>query len=108
MTSTEHQMVTIFFKHDQAKNLEEIQRYLRENGFWGVFPPKGMEIVNWVVMMGIGHVVTLRVPAARLRELNIIIEKHAWPAFRTEFYPTYDFLPYYEEFHAEALKQKQP
>lgn len=98
--TADQQMITIFFKHDQSKNLEEIQAYLRENGFWKVFPPEGMEIVNWFVMMGIGHVVTLRVAASRLRELNIIIEKHAWHAFRTEFYPTYDFLPFYTELHS--------
>lgn len=106
--SVDQQMLTIFFKHDQSKNLEDIQAYLKESGFWKVFPPEGMEIVNWVVMMGIGHVVTLLVPTSRLRELNIIIEKHAWPAFSTEFYPTYDFLPFYRDFHAEVLKQKQP
>ena len=104
----DQQMITIFFKHDQSKNLDEIQGVLRENGFWKVFPPEGMDIVNWVVMMGIGHVVTLLVPSSRLRELNIIIERHAWPVFSTEFYPTYDFLPFYQAFREEALKQKQP
>jgi len=54
--------------------------------------------------MGIGHVVTIKVPASRLREVNIVIEKRAWKAFTTEFYPTYDFLPFYRQFHAEALK----
>ncbi len=42
-------------------------------------------------MMGIGQVVTLRVPASRLRDVNLAIEKCAWGAFRTEFYPTYDY-----------------
>ncbi len=96
------QMLTIFFRHNQAKNLDEIQAYLRESGFWREFPPDGMEIVAWHVMMGIGHVVTLKVPPDRLRELNIVVEKRAWKAFTTEFYPTYDFLPFYQQFHAEA------
>ncbi|MEL7591135.1 MAG: hypothetical protein AAGU17_07545 [Anaerolineaceae bacterium] len=98
------QMITIFFKHDQSKNLDEIQAYLRENGFWREFPPEGIEIVSWQVMMGIGHVVTIKVPASRLREVNIVIEKRAWKAFTTEFYPTYDFMPFYRQFHDEALK----
>lgn len=89
----ETQMLTIFFRHDQSKSLDEIQAHLRANGFWRDFPPEGMEIVSWVVMMGIGHVVTLRLPQSRLRELNMIVEKKAWKAFTTEFYPTYDFLP---------------
>ena len=42
-------------------------------------------------MMGIGHVVTLSVPPARLRDVNLASEQTAWKAFRTEFYPTYDY-----------------
>ena len=99
---TEQQILTIFFKHNQAKNLDEIQAHLREGGFWREFPPEGMEILSWYVMMGIGHVVTLKVPPSRLRELNIVVEKRGWKAFTTEFYPTYDFLPFYLQFHAEA------
>ena len=41
--------------------------------------------------MGIGQVVTLRVPASRLREVNRAIEPTAWGGYRTEFYPTYDY-----------------
>jgi len=47
-------------------------------------------------MMGIGHVVTLRVPAERLREVNLAIEQSAWGAFRTEFYATYDYRAAWE------------
>jgi len=42
-------------------------------------------------MMGIGQVVTLRLPASRLREVNRILENTAWSSYRTEFYPTYDY-----------------
>jgi hypothetical protein len=45
------------------------------------------------VMMGIGQVVTLRVPADKLREVNRVIESSAWGGYRTEFYPTYDYKP---------------
>ncbi|KAF0106487.1 MAG: hypothetical protein FD147_2510 [Chloroflexi bacterium] len=91
-------LVTIFFRHDQSKNLDEIQNYLKESGFWKEFPPEGIEIVSWYVMMGIGHVVTIKVPSSRLREVNIAIEKRAWPAFRTEIYPTYDFIEFQQQF----------
>jgi hypothetical protein len=53
-------------------------------------------------MMGIGQVVTLRVPAERLREVNRAIEQTAWGGFRTEFYPTYDLKAAAEELHAKA------
>jgi len=36
-------------------------------------------------------VVTLRLPASRLREVNRILENSAWGSYRTEFYPTYDY-----------------
>jgi hypothetical protein len=55
------------------------------------FPPEGVEVVSWYVMMGIGLVVTLRLPASRLREVNRILENTAWGSYRTEFCPTYDY-----------------
>jgi hypothetical protein len=48
-------------------------------------------------MMGIGQVITLRVPADKLREVNLVLEKMAWGAFRTEFYPTYDYKAIWEK-----------
>ena len=64
-SENETQMITIFFRHNQARNLDEIQALLRESGFWKVFPPEGMDMVSWVVMMGIGHVFTLRLHLSR-------------------------------------------
>lgn len=100
----EEMLLTVFFRHDQSKNLDEIQSYLRTSGFWQEFPPEGIEVVSWYVMMGIGHVVTLRLPPSRLREVNIAIEKRAWPVFRTEIFTTYDFLDHREKFKADAGK----
>lgn len=90
-------LLTIFLRHDQSKSLDEINAQLRRQDYYQKFPPPGIEIVSWYVMMGIGQVVTLRVPAGRLREVNRAIEQSAWGAFRTEFYPTYDFKPIAEE-----------
>ena len=61
------------------------------------FPPAGVEVVSWYVMMGIGQVVTLRVPPEKLREVNLVVENGAWGAYRTEFYATYDYKPIWEE-----------
>jgi hypothetical protein len=47
-------------------------------------------------MMGIGQVITLRVPADKLREVNLAVEKRAWGAYRSEFYATYDFKPVWQ------------
>ena len=89
----DHILLTIFLRHDQSKNLAEINRELDAASFYKDFPPEGIEIQSWYVMMGIGQVVTLKVPPARLREVNVAIETKAWKPFRTEFYATYDFLP---------------
>ena len=94
-------MLTIFLKHDQTKNLEEINQKLDESGFWLTFPPEGVEVVSWNVMMGIGQVVTLRFPAEKLRAVNLAIETTAWGAFQTEFYTTYDFAPIAEKIRLE-------
>lgn len=92
-------MLTIFLRHDESKTLDELQEHLRKTGFDQSFPPQGIEIVSWYVMMGVGQVVTLRVPPARLREVNRMIEQKGWGAYRTEFYPTYDYLPVWKEAH---------
>jgi hypothetical protein len=84
-------MLTIFFKHDQSRPLGELNAQLEKQGFFRAFPPPGVEVASWYVMMGIGQVVTLRLPASRLREVNRIVEDQAWGAYRTEFYPTYDY-----------------
>lgn len=89
-------MLTVMLKHDQSRPLGEINAQLEETGFWKKFPPDGVEVVSWYVMMGIGQVVTLRFPAERLREVNLAIEQSAWGGFRTEFYATYDFRPVWE------------
>jgi hypothetical protein len=70
-------MLTIFLRHDESKTLDQINTDLKAHGYFDNFPPKGVEVVSWYVMMGIGQVVTLRFPAERLREVNLAIERHA-------------------------------
>ena len=75
--------LTIFLRHDQTKNLEQIDEILFRQGFWAKFPPAGAEIISWQVMMGIGQVVTLEVEADKVRAVNLAIETMAWGALRT-------------------------
>jgi hypothetical protein len=84
-------MLTVFLKHDQSRPLGELKAQLTKQGFYKTFPPAGVEVVSWNIMMGIGQVVTLRLPASRLAEVNLALENTAWGTYRTEFYPTYDF-----------------
>ena len=100
-------LLTIFLRHDQSKTLDQINEELARTGFREKFPPQGVDIVSWYVMMGIGQVVTLRVPPDRLRDVNLAIERSAWGAFRTEFYPTYDFRPIHEELKAKGRSERR-
>ncbi|GEJ58382.1 hypothetical protein [Anaeromyxobacter diazotrophicus] len=97
-------LLTIFLRHDQSKPLPEINAQLDRSGFHERFPPPGVEVVSWYVMMGIGQVVTLRVPPDKLREVNLAVENGAWGAFRTEFYPTYDYRPVWEQQRAQRRR----
>lgn len=84
-------LLTVFLRHDQSRPLAELNAQLAKQGFYKAFPPAGIEVVSWNVVMGIGQVIVLRLPAARLREVNRVLEDTAWGAYRTEFFPTYDY-----------------
>jgi hypothetical protein len=84
-------LLTVFLRHDETKTLDEINAHLRKTGYYKQFPPDGVEVVSWYVMMGVGQVVTLRLPPAKLREVNRVLEETAWGGYRTEFYATYDY-----------------
>lgn len=100
-TANDRMMLTVMLKHQKDKNLAEINAKLAATGFWKRFPPEGTEVVSWYVMMGIGQVVTLSLPPAKLREVNLAIEQCAWGAFDTEFHPTYDFQPVWARIKSE-------
>ena len=84
-------LLTVFLKHDQSRPLAELNAQLAKQGFYKAFPPPGIEVVSWNVVMGIGQIVVLRLPATRIREINRALEDTAWGAYRTEFFPTYDY-----------------
>ena len=98
-------MLIVFLKHDQTRPLSELNAQLQRQGYYKAFPPEGVEVVSWYVMMGVGQVVTLRLPASRLREINRIFENTAWGSYRTEFYPTYDYKAIGIAAHEKAQAQ---
>jgi len=51
--------LTIFLKHDESQTLDEINDRLRRQHFYDTFPPQGVEVLAWNVLMGVGQVVTL-------------------------------------------------
>ncbi|HEY5350782.1 MAG TPA: hypothetical protein VIJ64_13640 [Candidatus Lustribacter sp.] len=106
MTGAETILLTVFLRHDQSKNLEELQGRLDAADWWERFPPAGCEIVSWNVVMGIGQIVTLRLPPQRLADVNVELERCAWGAFATDFYPTYDFVPVRERLKRQWNEKK--
>jgi hypothetical protein len=104
-TPADYILLTVILRHDQSKNLEEINRLQEESGFWARFPPEGIAVESWYIAMGLGYIVTLRVPPARLREVNRAVEQTAWKGFRSEFYPTYDAREIAKALREKALKK---
>lgn len=86
-------LLTIFLRHDQSNNLDAFQSRLKQADWWERFPPSGVRIVSWTVAMGFGQIVTLELPPSLLASVNVELERSAWGVFRTECYPTYDFVP---------------
>lgn len=100
-------LLTIVLKHDQGQNIDQIQFKLAERKWWARFPPQGCEIVSWTVAMGLGQIVTLRLPPSLLNVVNVEIERSAWGVFATDFYPTYDFAPVRERLKREWMESSQ-
>jgi hypothetical protein len=44
-------MLTVFLKHDQSRPLSELNAQLQRQGYYKAFPPEGVEVVSWYVMM---------------------------------------------------------
>jgi hypothetical protein len=84
--------LTYILKHQQDKNLDSISDVLDQNKFWEIFPGRNVEIVSWKVLIGLGHMITLKFLPGQLREVNLAVEKGAWGAFHTEAYSTYDYM----------------
>ncbi len=93
-------MLTVFLRHDQSQNVEQIQSKLAERQWWDRFPPEGVELVAWHVVMGVGQIVTLRMPPDKLPVVNLELERSAWGVFTTECYASYDFVPVRERIKA--------
>jgi hypothetical protein len=95
-------LITVILKHQQDKNLKEIQEIQKKNRFWETFPPKEAKVVSWYAVMGVGQIITLRIAPKDIRALNLSVANSAWGAFNSEFYPSYDYVPLWQN----QLKEK--
>jgi hypothetical protein len=95
-------LITVILKHQQDKNLKEIQEIQKKNRYWETFPPKEARVVSWYAVMGVGQIITLQIAPKDIRILNLSVANGAWGAFNSEFYPTYDYVPLWQS----HLKEK--
>lgn len=86
-------LLTIVMKHHAGLTLEDVQSRMKASDWWERFPPEGARIVSWTVAMGLGQIVTLELPPHLLPIVNLELERSAWGVFKTECYPSYDFVP---------------
>mgnify|MGYP006215486891 CR=1 FL=1 len=58
--------------------------------------------------MGLGQMVVLELPTAKLAAVNLAIERTAWKAFKSEIYPTYNLFPIIKDKLKNNKKVKKP
>ena len=100
-------MVTVILKHQQDKNLPEIRRILEAQGFWDMFPPDDARVISWTIAVGLGHIITLQLPANAVRRLNLALENGAWGAFDTQVHMTYDYRPMWKDYIEKRADAKE-
>lgn len=86
-------LITLILRHHPGLVLDDVQARLKASDWWESFPPAGVRIVSWTVAMGFAQIATLELPHRLLPVLNVELERRGWGVFRTEVYPTYDFVP---------------
>lgn len=103
----ERVLVTVILRHHPGLVLDDIQARLKQSDWWESFPPQGVRIVSWTVAMGFGQIATFELLPSLLPALNVELERRGWGVFRTEIYPTYDFVPVREQIRERVRKGGQ-
>ena len=100
-------LLTIILRHHEGLVLDDVQSRLKAADWWERFPVEGTRLVSWTVAMGLGQIVTLQVPPHLLAAVNLELERSAWSVFKTECYPTYDFIPVRERIRERVRRGGQ-
>lgn len=91
-------LVTVVLKYQQDKNFSELRRILEAQGFWDLFPVSEARVVSWNIAIGLGHIITMKMPAGSIRRLNLAIQNGAWGAFNSEIYLSYEYMPIWKDY----------
>jgi len=82
-------MLTVILRHDQTLTLDEINDHLEKTGFRKTFPPDGVEIVSYNIVMGIGHIITLRLhPISSAKSISLSSMAFGAPFEQSSILPT--------------------
>jgi hypothetical protein len=106
-STNESILVTLILRHHPGLVLDDIQSRLKASDWWESFPPPGVRIVSWTVAMGFAQIATFELPPSLLPVLNVELERRGWGVFKTEVYPTYDFVPVRERIRERVRKGGQ-
>jgi hypothetical protein len=95
--NTDSVTITVILRANQDMSTQDIQQQMLDNGFWKIFPPDYAEVESWTYAMGMGEIITLKVPLSNISEFNETVQTAAWGAYSTEFYITYDYMPVWKD-----------
>lgn len=84
-------LLTLVLHHDQTKTFAAIKQQEKDTGFDKAFPPPGVEIVSWNIVMGEGQEIVVKLPPDKLRELLGVIERCTYGVYKSDWYITYDY-----------------
>ncbi|MFP4599834.1 MAG: hypothetical protein ACLFVJ_16365 [Persicimonas sp.] len=85
--------VTVVLHQEQNMTVEEIRATFEQNGFHEAFPPEDAVVESWQGVLDLGHVITLRLPAHRVPEVERAIDEREWGKIKPEVHASYDYRP---------------
>jgi hypothetical protein len=90
-------LLTLVLHQDKEQSVADFKTQLEANGFQEAFPPQGVEIVSWTGVLGLGHVITLRLPTYLVPDVRQAVDACKWGKIEPRLYSSYDFEPFWQD-----------
>lgn len=84
-------LLTVVLHQEDDLTVEQMRSVFKENRFQAVFPPAGARVESWHGVLGLGHVITLRLAAHQIPEVRHEIEQREWGDISPRLYTSYDY-----------------
>ena len=95
-------LLTLVLHQDKEQSVAQFKTQLENNGFQETFPPAGVEIVSWTGVLGLGHVITLRLPTYLVPDVRQAVDACEWGKIEPKLYSSYDFEPFWHDLGGQA------